>query len=170
MPIQISRDDYNAAPWMRVAHGHLGLHELTDAGELNPVVRGFFDHTNFPPALITKRTAWCAAFACTCLEEVQIVSPHSAGARHFETWGYALQRPVWGCIAVFRRGPDRTKRRGSPKRHVGFVDTVGRGEALIFGGNQDNRAKLKPYPLADLVALRWPYPLQDQPRRRSGQP
>lgn len=155
----IQRDDYSAAPWMRVAHSYLGLHELTDAGELNPTVRGFFTHTKFPPALITKRTAWCAALVCACLEEVEIVSPRSAGARHFETWGYTLERPLWGCIAVFRRGSDATKRRGSPKRHVGFVDSSGPKDALIFGGNQDNRVKLKPYPWADLVALRWPYPV-----------
>lgn len=152
MPIRIQRDDYHAAPWMRIAHGHLGLHELTDEGELNPVVRAFLvQHTRFPPALITKRTAWCGAFACACLEGCSIRSPHSAAAIDFETWGYALDQPRWGCIAVFRRPG------GPRKRHVGFFDTTGPRELLIFGGNQGNRVGLSPYALDDLIALRWPY-------------
>ncbi len=143
------------APWMPIARSFVGLREILPSGELNPVVRGFFDATRFPKDQINKTTSWCSAYACTCLERASVRSPHSARARDFLPWGLELEAPVYGAILVFSRGLD-----DGNKGHVGFCAqpsiTFGDVQVKCLGGNQDNQCCIRPKVIGTLLGVRWP--------------
>lgn len=148
-----------SAPWMRTALGYVGVRELV-RGKLNPRVRQMFAHTRFPESLINAQTSWCAAYACTVLEQSGYASPHSARARDFLVYGSEIKRPVYGAIAVFSRGLDPRDGKG----HVGFVVDADGPELLILGGNQANCVCIRQRPFGQLIGLRWPVAAQPEPK------
>lgn len=145
-----------APPWLLEARKFAGCRELLGDGTLNPAVRDFFAVTSFPPRLINTKTAWCAAFACSCLEHVNIRSPRSAKAAHFLRWGVELDAPRLGCFLVFSRGLDPK----SDQAHVGMYDPTGLAEDEfhypVLGGNQKNCVSVAPYAKRRLLGIRWP--------------
>ncbi len=143
-------DEPSDPPWLQKAQRQLGCKELVE-GSLNPVVRGFFDITGYPKNMVNKRTAWCAAFACTMLEKGGYRSPRSAAARSFLTYGREIVKPKRGAILVFTRGPADAN-----TGHVGFYVGETQNEFLVLGGNQGNCVSVQRYPKERLVAVRWP--------------
>jgi uncharacterized protein (TIGR02594 family) len=145
------------APWLVEAEKDLGIRELV-AGELNPNVRAYFKHTRFPPSMITKKTAWCAAAICAWLERSGTRSPRTARAADFARFGVAveLDRAEPGDIVVFGKAdPD-----AGGSGHVAlFVER--RGDVLdVLGGNQGNRVCIAERPVARVVAVRRPLPAE----------
>lgn len=138
-------------PWLTVALSHQGCQELLPSGALNPKVRGFFAATGFPAGLITATTAWCAAFACTCLEEAGYRSPRSAAARSFLTWGRELATMRRGSVLVFTRGEAH-----AGTGHVGFYVSETPSDLMVIGGNQRNCVGIQRYPKDRLLSVRWP--------------
>lgn len=141
---------------MGTAHRYHQLPELI-GNELNPVVAGFFEHTRFPLELLNAKTNWCAAYACSVLEQHGIRSPRSARARDFLRWGVELKSPIYGALLVFERGsgaPD------DPRGHVGFceerVHIATNSHVLTWGGNQGNTVRSWPQHKAKLLGVRWP--------------
>jgi uncharacterized protein (TIGR02594 family) len=151
MTIQ-TNDDY--APWLRTAKRFNGLREIDDQGELSPAVTEFFLCTRFPPALVNKRTPWCAAFVCAVLEQHGIAHPRSARARDFLGWGQELLYPVPGAVLVFERG------QMGKQGHVAFCDlelaTWNQSTVRVLGGNQDNAVCSRRYEVENLLSARWP--------------
>lgn len=145
-----------SAPWMAIAERYRDLPELVD-GELNPAVCEMFRHTRFPPAMVSRNTAWCGAFACTCLEQSGIRSPRSARARDFLLWGVGLEAAVYGAILVFSRG---STHQSDTRGHVTFcyatpgVDAC--AQLLCYGGNQSNTVCARPHATRNLLGVRWP--------------
>jgi uncharacterized protein (TIGR02594 family) len=147
-------------PWLRIAHRYDGLRELDDLGELNDTVRHFFKNTGYPWGLVTKKTPWCSAFACTVFQTLNIPHPRSARARDFVRSPHfvKLKRPVRGAVLVFERHVP-----GKPNDlhgHVTFCDrelvSPHQVEAYCFGGNQDNGACSRRQKLEHLIASLWP--------------
>lgn len=142
------------APWMKVAHSYLGLREVLTDGTLNPTVREFFRATRYPMDQVNVVTPWCSSFGCAVVSQVGIVSPRSARARDWLSWGIGLSRPIYGSMLVFIRG-DASKMQG----HFGFCDaTPAEGSSVIdcLGGNQANSVCVRSKPRAELLGIRWP--------------
>lgn len=148
-----------APPWLLEARKYAGCRELLKDGTLNPAVRAFFAVTHFPTHLINTKTAWCAAFACSCLEAVGVRSPRSAKAAHFLKWGVELDAPRLGAFLIFSRGADPK----SDQAHVGLYDNTEVAEDEFhyptFGGNQKNCVSTAPYQKRRLLGIRWPVKL-----------
>jgi uncharacterized protein (TIGR02594 family) len=148
------------APWLRIAHRYDGLRELDDQGELAETVRHFFKNTSYPWGLVTKKTPWCSAFACTVFQTLGIPHPRSARARDFVRSPHfvKLKRPVRGAVCVFERRV--AGRPNDQAAHVTFCDrdlvSVQQQELACFGGNQDNGACLRRQNLEGLIAALWP--------------
>jgi uncharacterized protein (TIGR02594 family) len=154
-PLQL---DIAEPVWLRVAREYDGLCE-TIAGKPNPQVAEFFQATKFKGG--TSKDAWCSAFMCHVFEQCKLHHPRSARARDWLEHGTRLLRPRVGCITVFRR-PDPKDKPTSLKtyarglHHVTLWTKDEGSWQLCYGGNQNNRVCLKPYPTADLIAWIWP--------------
>lgn len=151
---------YEHCPWLRIAHRYDGLRELEPDGSLNSTVRDFFKCTRYPRELVTVKTPWCSAFACTVFELCGVPHPFSARARdflgspHFVT----LKHPVLGSLLVFERSVPGV---ASDKHgHVAFCDralvTPTQPEVVAFGGNQDNAVCSRRKKVDHLIATLWP--------------
>lgn len=141
------------APWLVEAEKDLGIRELV-AGELNPNVRAYFHHTDFPKDLITKKTPWCAAAVCAWLERAGWRSPRTARAANFGRYGTGvdLENAQPGDIVVFGKvDPD-----AGGSGHVAlFVER--KGDVLrVIGGNQGNRVCIAERPVERVVTVRRP--------------
>lgn len=134
--------------WMEIAWSQVGVSETPGPRATSEIV-GFFRDAGHPE-VVSDETAWCAAFACACLERDGIASPRSLMARSFLTFGTGIDTPRIGAIAVFKRGSDPTA------GHVGFVAGWTADSILVLGGNQHDQVNTTHFPRADLLALRWP--------------
>lgn len=152
------------APWLRMAHRYDGLRELDEDGELNPTVRSFFRSTHYPMELVTKRTPWCSAFACTVFELCHVPHPHSARARDWlaSPLFIHLREPVLGAVLVFDRQVTGTD---TLHGHIGFCDRAlvssHQTDVQCFAGNQSNAVCGRRQNLAHLIGVLWPagYPV-----------
>lgn len=140
---------YHPAPWMRVALLELGVAERPGAANAHRIITY---HASTSLKATSDSVAWCSAYVCWVLESTGIKSTKSAAARSFIGWGRALNEPTYGAIVVFRRDAA-----GPTAGHVGFfVDAPSVGMISVLGGNQDDQVKVKNYPAADLLDVRWP--------------
>lgn len=131
-------------PWLRIAQGELHVHETAGPGN-NPRIIQYDQRTK----LRAKEDIipWCAAFACWCLEEAGFLSPESAAAKDFLSWGRAIERPVEGCIVVLTRPGGA---------HVGFYIGENAHVISILGGNQHDEVCIADFPLDHVLAYRMP--------------
>ena len=114
-------------PWLTIARGEVGVTETPGPGN-NPRILEYHKRTKLRAK--DDITPWCAAFVCWCLEEAGLISPESAAAQDFLTWGRAIEKPVEGCIVVLKRPGGR---------HVGFYVGESGRFVNIIGGNQRDR-------------------------------
>lgn len=145
--------DDAAAPWMPIARGEVGVHELTPQGELNPRVRNYFKATRYPWKSITKRTAWCAAFCSWCLVRAGVKSPRTAGAAVIMQRCYRLQAFRYGCLVVVPRAGE--------KHHVCFGIDVQGDRVLTLDGNSNNRVRYAEHDAAAVLGFYWPVPIRE---------
>jgi len=85
------------------------------------------------------------------LAQVGIPGTGSALARSWLDWGESLDEPVPGCIAVLSREDP-----GGWKGHVGFFLRADAEYVYLWGGNQLDEVREHFYPLANVLAYRWP--------------
>lgn len=119
-------------------------------------------------------TPWCGAFVASCLHDNGLDIPAAwYRARAYEKYGREYpdgdvpfsRWPAYGCITVLNRPPKDSN------GHVAFfVSMDGRentggplARVLLLGGNQDNQVCVRSYPLARVVAFRWPADAIRQP-------
>lgn len=144
------------APWFEIAqmYERMGVIEKPGA-EAHPMILKFFQHTSLAGTKLahTDETAWCSAFACTCMEEAGVKSTHSAAARSWLTWGKPLMMPKVGCIVVL----DRSDASNPNAAHVGFFWGHRADSKIdVLGGNQRNRVCVASYEKSRVIAYRWP--------------
>jgi uncharacterized protein (TIGR02594 family) len=169
-----------APPWYQVALREAGVHEVVGTQD-NPRILEYLascpvaahapDHDEIP---------WCAAFLNWCLREAGLRGTGSRAARSFLTYGVRLVRPVFGCLVVFSadaRGPNAGHAalyaQTLPPAVPSVPPLVGRVSARasapatikVYGGNQNNRVCVAPYPVGRVLDYRWPpgVPLEVQP-------
>ena len=135
--------------YLSLARKYIGVTEIPGS-EHNATVLGFFAKAGFP-GIHDDETAWCAAFANSCLEESGVPGSKSLAARSFETWGKKVNSPKPGDIVVFWRG--------SPtgwQGHVGFFIKQNADYVWVLGGNQKNKVSIEAYSKRQLLGYRTP--------------
>ena len=127
-----------APPWFTLAAAEIGVREVAGAGT-NAVIAGYWKSARLS-GIKDDAVPWCSGFACAMLERAGFKSPRADGANSFLSWGVLLQKPMLGCIAVFRRPGGA---------HVGFVAGVYDGGVYLLAGNQGDAVSIARMPLLD---------------------
>ncbi len=126
--------------WITVAEGELGTAEIAGARH-NPRVIEYHATTG---GFSDDETPWCASFVNWVLQRSGQGGTGSAAAMSFQNYGTQLDRPAYGCIAVFSYG--------GGKGHVGFVVGKQGDRLLVLGGNQGDQVKVSSYGTGSIVA------------------
>jgi len=140
--------------WLSLAMKYHGTKEVPGK-ENNELILDWWEKIK-QGGIKDDETAWCAAFVGGVLEECNITSSRSAGARSYQNWGKKLSGPAVGSIVTFWRD--------SPngwKGHVGFL--VGKDQAnnlMVLGGNQGDAVTIKPFAIARVLAYSWPQSIE----------
>lgn len=141
-------NNHDDPSWLKAAYGELGVAEIPGAGS-NPRIVEYHQSTTLDKELAqSDETPWCSSFTNFCLTQSGQKGTDSAWARSFLKWGYPMDIPRRGCIAVFTRGYDGG--------HVGFYIKEIDGKILVLSGNQSNKVCEAFYPKVRLIAYRWP--------------
>lgn len=133
-------------PWLDYMKTHIGEHEFYGPDNNNPFILALFTHTSYKA--LTDETPWCAAAACTALEETGFQSPHRADAISFKEYGTPCELTP-GCIVVLEREDGG--------HHVTFCNNV--IDPYLFaglGGNQSDMIKYSAFRRDKIIATRWP--------------
>ncbi len=147
-------------PWLDAAKAAVGIAEVRGAKH-NPKIQAMFaavGHSEDEP----DETAWCAAFAGSCLAEVGMAIPPKETnlmARSYLRYGTKLDAPKPGAIAVKARGK-------APFGHVGIVEEVNDdGSFIVIAGNSSNKVKRETWGPDDPLpnGLRWPVKAGEKP-------
>jgi len=143
-------------PWLHIAEAYESMKIVEIPGAAaHPMILKFFTHTSMAgtKAALDDATAWCSAFACTCMEEAGFKSPHSAAARDWLKWGTPLDKPKRGCVVVFDRHDDKNPNAA----HVAFyMADYSADKLLVLGGNQLNKVCALPHEKEKVLGYRWP--------------
>lgn len=134
-------------PWYLVAKGEMDISEIAGSKHNKRILEY---HQTTTLRATSDEVAWCASFVGFCLQKSGYESTKSAAARSYLQYGEKLEKPVEGCIVVFKRGSNPAQ------GHVGFYVGETQSTINVLGGNQNNKVCLKHYNKADLLAYRMP--------------
>lgn len=148
----------NELKWVAEARNHIGLSEIVGDKHNEKILEMWevgFTATGQVERLKEKvwqndETAWCGGFAAYIFAIVGLekhIPKYFPTARAWAKVGTKLDKPAYGCIAVFSR-------KGGG--HVGIV--VGedqKGNLMILGGNQSNQVNIMPIAKSRAIAYRW---------------
>lgn len=139
--------------WYDLARKEIGTKEVPGKGD-NPKVVRYYADAGFS-GIKHDSVAWCAAFANAMLERSGVKGCNSLTARSFLKWGKKLDRPVEGCIVVFKRG------NSSWQGHVAFFVKESNKYVTVLGGNQADAVNVRRYSKSKFLGYRWPedYPM-----------
>jgi uncharacterized protein (TIGR02594 family) len=131
--------DKAGAGWMTAALGQLGQSEYSGRSS-NPAI---IDYHKTTGNSTSDEIPWCSSFINWAVTQAGIRGTNSARAFSWLNWGYALEKPAYGAIAVMRYS------------HVGLVAGVNSdGRLVILGGNQGDpgTVSLRCNNLASIIA------------------
>lgn len=133
-------------PWIAEARKFVGLTEIPGK-QHNPTIVNWL--STLKAWWSDDETPWCGTFVAHCCREVgRDIPKHWYRALAWSDYGYRLDKPAFGCLAVFSRVGGG---------HVGFV--VGRdrqGNIMVLGGNQGNKVSIARFDPARVTAYVWP--------------
>jgi uncharacterized protein (TIGR02594 family) len=124
-PLGFETDQF-ATPWVDMAKAELGVAENSAKGEHNERIIEYHGTTG---GFKTDETPWCSSFMNWTMQASGFSKTGSALASSWANYGFVLDEPVFGAIAVINWGGGRG--------HVGIV--VGQnasGAIVLLGGNQ----------------------------------
>jgi len=131
-----------STPWIDFALKEKGQAEKSPGD--NPRIIEYLNSAGIKSK--TDETPWCAAFAHWCMNQSGIQGNGAYGP-NWSTWGTSLDKPAYGCVAVFNSG------------HVGFVvgETTA-GKLVLLHGNWSDRVDLSTYGIdrKDIKLYRYP--------------
>ncbi|MCU0794959.1 MAG: TIGR02594 family protein [Akkermansiaceae bacterium] len=149
-PQQITKDikersDENNAPWMDTVAGEIGVKEDPDPKKCCPAIEKYANSLNNlndrTSAKKDEVTPWCGCFMNWVFKQNGFdkdIPKSPLWAKAWENCWCEIDRPVFGAIVVF----DHSGGGG----HVGFVaGTIGDGEIIVVGGNQDSQVQPSRY-------------------------
>lgn len=136
-------------PWINHALQDVGI---TEAKNMDKIL-SFFIKGAYKSGLTKmseiQNEAWCAAWVGAKLEEIGIRGTGMANAKSYLNWGYQIDTPSYGAIAVFNRGSNPAE------GHVAFIVGTTDGQMQMLGGNQSNSVCIQKRDRKDLVSIRW---------------
>lgn len=138
-------DDSYAANWMEIANKEIGVHELL-GGRNNLRILQYHEATTLGAK--DQRVSWCASFVSWCLVQAKIENPRSAWALDYLKLKTKLNKPIYGCIVVLRRGPSNG--------HVGFFVGYSGNGIRILGGNQKDSVCIESFNEESVIGYFWP--------------
>lgn len=133
-----------APKWLTYARQFDGLKEYPGA-PTNPTIAAWLKKLKAWWA--EDATPWCGTFVANAMQATGYPIPKNwFRAKDWAAWGKSCA-PCVGAICV-------KDRKGGG--HVFFA--VGRGPGVIygFGGNQGDKVCIAAFPVADIIAFRWP--------------
>lgn len=136
----------DAAPWLPIASGLIGLHEGADGAER---IKALFADAGHPE-VTSGEVAWCAAFVGACLERSGTTSTRSLLARSYLEWGEPRAIAPIGAVAVLSRPPDPAA------GHVAFLVGETSSSVLLLGGNQSDGVSIASFAKSRVLGYRWP--------------
>ena len=143
--------------WIEIAKKDIGVSEIK-GDKHNPVIVQYWKDIK-RGGIKDDETPWCAAFVGAMLERSGIRSTRFESAKSYETWGYELTSPVYGCIVTFIRNGGG---------HVGFVVGMSpAGDLMVLGGNQSDAVNIKAFSTDRVTSYRWPFPTEPFPIDRT---
>lgn len=132
--------------WVRTAEEELGTAEIAGSQQNNPRIIEY--HASTSGKFTTDEIHWCSSFMNWVIENSGLKGTNSARALSWANWGYKLDKPALGSIAVFSYGEGRG--------HVGIVVGEEGGKLQILGGNQSNKVSISKYGTSQIVAYVYP--------------
>lgn len=122
-------------PWMQVARGKLGEHEIPGPEANTFIIECLESTTLGAPENQSDETAWCSAFVNRIMQLVGYEGTNSAWARSWLGWGREPTDEEFGqgVIVILSRGEN--------SGHVGFLvsweySQVDGNKVKLLGGNQ----------------------------------
>lgn len=130
------------------ASAEIGVKE-TPGAAATPRIVEYAKHTSLKAT--SDEIAWCSSFANFVTDAAGFKGTGSAAARSWLDWGVPLDKPILGCIVVFKRG-------APPSGHVAICDhpDISNGIIRVVGGNQGDSVKVARFPVADVLGYRSP--------------
>jgi uncharacterized protein (TIGR02594 family) len=141
--------------WWLIAQREKGVKEAPGTAD-NPRIVEYLKATDLPPSRWHDSTAHCAAFVCWCLEQARLPNPRYASARAFGHYGTRLRVPRLGALMIFWRDVKNPAPGQFALGHIGLYVRSSAEQYVVYGANQDNTVKDKPYPKERLLDIRWP--------------
>ena len=134
--------------WMTIAESEVGIKTFAE-GESNPRITEYHNCTSLKG--YDDKAAWCSSFVNWVFEKSGYLGTQSALARSWLSWGIELIEPRVGCVVVLEREePDGWQ------GHVGFFLKTDGDQIFLLGGNQLDEVREHSYPIASVLAYRWP--------------
>lgn len=140
-------------PWMATARAEVGQLEIPGP-EHNPRILAY--HATTKLRATTDEVHWCSAFVNWVLLQHKITGTNSAAAISWAKWGFALEAPRIGAVAIVPRNDPNNPHAA----HVGFVAAYTPFVVQLLAGNQGNRVSLKPFSRAAVKHYRYPFQIE----------
>ena len=133
-------------PWIVEAKKHIGLKEVPGP-KSNPTILGWLKALK--ATWSEDATPWCGSLVANCMRVNGISIPkYWMRALAWSEWGVKLEKPVDGCVVVFKR---------TGGGHVGFVmGETKDGFLSVLGGNQGDAVCIAKFDKARGVGYYWP--------------
>jgi uncharacterized protein (TIGR02594 family) len=133
-------------PWLDIARGKLGQHEVPGNKD-NSFILECFLHTTYHAS--HDEVPWCAAFVCWCLDQAKVPSTKSAAAISFASYGEKCELQP-GAIVVFKWE--------NGQHHVSFCDhVIDEKTVACLGGNQTDSVRISNFSRNRIIACRMPH-------------
>lgn len=133
-------------PWIVEAKKHIGLKEVPGP-KSNPTIVGWLQRLK--SWYFEDQSPWCSTYVAYCMQINGIVIPkYWMRALDWSNWGVKLDKPIDGCVVVFKR---------TGGGHVGFVmGETKDGYLSVLGGNQGDAVSIAKFDKSRVVGYYWP--------------
>lgn len=133
-------------PWIVEAKKHIGLKEVPGP-KSNPTIVGWLK--SLKAWYQEDASPWCGLLVAKCMQDSGVSIPkYWMRALDWSTWGVKLDKPIDGCVVVFKR---------TGGGHVGFVmGETKDGFLSVLGGNQGDAVSIAKFDKSRVVGYYWP--------------
>lgn len=134
----------NEPKWLDIARHEIGEKEIPGSKD-NPRIVEYGQATSLKPT--DDETPWCSDFVNWVMLKAGLPRTNSAAAISWATYGVKLDKPKYGCIAVYSR---------TGGNHVAFWLSEQNGQDQLLGGNQNDQVGIELHSKSSLISYRWP--------------
>lgn len=146
--------DDEGPPWMKIAKGELGQHEIKGKGANSRILEY---HASTTLKAKSDETAWCSSFTNWSMEQSGVKGTDSAAAASWKNWGEPTDAR-YGAVTVLHNSKAAGSSLTTSGNHVGFLVEETPTHYGLLGGNQSDSVKVTYFPKSKwkLEGYRWP--------------